>query len=145
MSFSYDPSLTEDKDQVRFLVQDTNASKQLFQDEEIAWVLRTEANIYTAAAQLCDLLIAKAGSTRKKIIGDLSITYDVVFYRSLAGNLRARGAGHQMPYAGGISITGKQQQQGDSDATPPSVFRNLEENPAAPSVSVPPINPLETI
>jgi len=145
MSFTYNVELADDVSQVRFMIQDKDCTRQLFQDEEITWVLSTEDNIYAAAAQLCEQLVIRSGNVRKKVIGDLSITYDVAFYRQLAGQFRARGAGNQVPYAGGISITDKERQQGNADGTPPSIFRNIDENPAAPQPSIAPINPLETI
>jgi hypothetical protein len=144
MAFSYDPTLATEKDQVRFLIHDT-VSPGKYQDSEIEWVLTQEANVYMAAAQLCEQLVAFAGSVKKKTIGDLSIQYDVAFYRSLAGQLRARGYSHQVPYAGGISVSDKLQQQENADATAPSVFRNLDDNPAAPSVAVAPAQPLEQV
>ena len=145
MAWSYDNGMGTDKDKVRFLIQDTNSSRQLFQDQEINWVISTEANIYTAAAQLCDILVTKAGGLKYKKIGDLSIAYDPAFYRTLSGQLRARGAGHQVPYAGGTSVADKTRQQENADATAPSTFRNLDENPAAPGVSIPPANPLQQV
>lgn len=146
MSFTYDPALREDKDQVRFLVGDTNESKAKFQDEEIAWVLRTEENVYTASASLCERLVVAAGSVKSKKIGDLSITYDPMFYARLAGQLRARGAGNQVPFAGGISVSDKLRTQQDADNTAPSVFRRLDDNPAAPTTApLPPVPPLEQV
>lgn len=145
MSWTYDAALPTTKDQVRFLVQDTNSAKQLFQDEEIDWTVTQAANIYMAAAELCDMLTARSGGVKGKRISDLAIQYDPGFYVILGGQMRARGFGHQIPYAGGISGGGKLSQQQDTDATKPSVVRNLEENPAAPSPSQPSANPLTSI
>lgn len=135
-NYSGDPS-TSEKDAVRFLIQDTNTSKQLFQDSEIYWTLTQEMNIYTAAAALCDVLVAKAGGVKGKKISEFAIQYDPMFYRTLAGTLRARGAGHQLPYAGGISIADKQAQQGDPDWVAPSFARGLDQNSQAPSPASP--------
>lgn len=135
--------------QVRFLIRDTNTDRPLFDDDEITWQISQEANIYTAAAGLCDILVTKAGGVKSKKVGELAITYDVGFYRSLSANLRARGAGHQVPYAGGISVSDKQGQEADTDATKPSVFRRLNDNPATRSIARPGSNndsdPLTTI
>lgn len=142
MSFSYDPSQSEDKDRVRFLVQDTTETSAKFQDEEIAVVVNSEANIYMAAAMLCDMLVSRSGGVKYKRIGDLGISYDPQFYMMLGNRLRSRGSGHQVPYAGGINTADKTSQQDDTATTQPSIFRNLDDNHQAPKPGVPPINPL---
>lgn len=158
--FTYDASLMESTDagyysgvtvgqrnQVRMWIQDTNVNRQLFQDEEVDWSLKTEANVYTAAAALCDILVTQAGGggVKSKKIGELAITYDVQFYVTRGTMLRSRGCGHQIPYAGGISASDKATQQADTDWVQPSTMRKLGENPAAPSPSIPSNNPLTTI
>jgi hypothetical protein len=124
--------------QIRLLIQDTNSARQLFQDQEIDWIQTQEMNAYTAAAALCDTLVAKAGGVKAKKISELAIQYDPVFYRQLAGTLRARGSGYQIPYAGGISIADKQAQQGDADWVQPAISRGLDNNPIAPEPANPP-------
>lgn len=149
MSWSYDPTGLTDSDlmKVRFLIQDTNSSRPLYQDEEIEWTISQAANIYTAAAELAEQLVTKAGAVKAKKVGDLFISYNPSLYVTISAQMRARGAGHQVPYAGGISVGDKRSQESDSDATKPSVFRGLDENPGAPKV-VPPgtdSNPLTSI
>lgn len=146
-TWSYDPTdlASSSKDAVRFLIQDTQTTRQLMFDEEVTWVLTQEANTYMAAAACCDILVARGGNIKSKTVGDLSITYDVGFYRALAATLRARGLTHQTPYAGGISIADKIAQQGDSDWVPPAISRGLDNNPAAPQPETPSTNPLTTI
>lgn len=146
MGWTYggDPSKSS-LDAVRFLIQDTNTNKQLIQDEEVEFAIAQEANIYCAAASICETLVMRAGGVRMKKIDTLTIQYDPVFYNMRAGQLRARGAGHQLPYAGGISVGDKTAQQTDTDAVAPSILRNINDNPGAPRPGVPPVNPLETI
>lgn len=145
-SGTYPPTTLGQRYQVRFWIQDTISTRPLFSDDEVDWAVKQEANVYTAAASLCDILVAKAGGgVKSKRIGDLSIEYDVKFYITRGAMLRARGAGHQVPYAGGISEADKQIQQGDSDAVQPSIFRNLDNNPAAPAPQILPANPLSTV
>lgn len=131
MSWTYTPDFTLDRDQIRFLIQDTQSNRPLVADEEIAWVRSTEANVFMAAAALCDSLASKGGNIKARVVGDLRVVYDVKFYRGLAASLRARGAGHQVPFAGGISITDKAEQQSDSDAVQPRAFRSEMDNPLA--------------
>lgn len=141
----YIGSTVGERYQVRLLIQDINTSRQLFQDEEVDWQLTQEANVYMAAALLCDVLVMRAGGIKSKKISEFAVQYDTKFYMSLAGELRARGMGHQVPYAGGISISDKARQEGDTDAVPPKITRRQADNPAAPQPSVTPTNPLETI
>ena len=146
-TWSYDPTdlATTPKDVVRFLIQDTQTTRQLMFDEEITWALTQFDNVYSTAASCCDILVARGGNIKSKTVGDLSITYDVGFYRSLAADLRARGMTNQMPYAGGISITDKLAVQANPDWVPPAISRGLDNNPAAPQPETPSVNPLTTI
>jgi len=142
---TYAGSIVGERYQIRLWLQDTNTNRQLFQDEEIDWAQTQEANKYMAAASLCDVLIARAGGIKSKKISEFQISYDPRYYQLLAGQLRARGAGHQVPYAGGISIADKTALQSDPDWVPPAFPRGLDDNPAAPAPATPSTNPLTTI
>lgn len=131
MSWSYDATLATEMDRVRFLIRDTDTDRQLFQDEEIDWLLTTEDNIYKAAATLCDQLVASRSGVSSKKISEFSITYDTKVYQQLAASLRARGGFNEMPYAGGISIADKAIMQDDSDALQPKIKRRLHDYPSA--------------
>lgn len=144
-SSTYPPATLGQLMQVRFLIQDNITTRQLFQDDEIYWTLTQEDNVFMAAAVCCDQLIARAGSIKAKRISEFSISYSVAFYTFLAAQLRARGAGHQIPYAGGISISDKEAQQANTDWVPAAIPRGLDNNPTAPSPIVPPTNPLSVI
>lgn len=130
------------KDMVRFLISDTNTSRQLVQDEEIEWLITQEMNVYMAAAAACRSLIIKAGGVRRKRISDFDISYDVQFYSRTMADLTARGSSHQIPYAGGISVADKMAQQDNPDAVTPAFVKNLDDNPAAPQPATPANNPL---
>jgi len=142
---TYPGSTIGERYQIRLWLQDINTNRQLFQDEEIDWSLTQEANRYMAAASLCDILLARAGGVKMKKISEFQIAYDPRYYQLLAGQLRARDAGHQVPYAGGISIQDKLALQSDSDWVPPIVPRGLDNNPAAPAPTTPSTNPLTSI
>lgn len=119
------------KDTVRFLIQDIQSGRPLCADEEIVWALSAEANVYTAAALCCEILVARAANVKTRWIGDLRVTNDPAFYRGLAVILRSRGMSHQIPFAGGISLSDKMVQQLDSDAVQPRIFRTEFDNPRA--------------
>lgn len=150
MSWSYsgDPNGST-KDAVRFLIQDTNTRRQLVQDEEIEYAINKEMNEFMAAALICKTLVIKAGGVRRKRISDFDISYDPEMYRILANQLEARGMTYQTPYAGGISVSDKLAQQSDTDAVSPKISIGLDDNPAAPQPSTPPVasngNPLTSL
>lgn len=130
---------------IRLLINDTNSAIPLFFDEEIDVMQTLEANTYCAAAALCESLTTIKGNVATKKVGELSITYNPKFYRDLAGMLRARGAGHQIPYAGGISVADKMAFASNTDYTQSSVQRGLDDNPAAPQPALPQTTPLTTL
>ena len=144
MSWTYDPALAEAKDQVRFLIQDVTVTKQLFQDEEIDWAITHDANIFLAAANLCDLLVGRMRGVKFKKISEFSMAFSPDYYMRLSGSLRARGMFHQIPYVGGISKADKLAQELRDDWAPPAISRGQGDNPAAPSPAVAK-DPLTTI
>lgn len=141
-SSSYPPATIGVRYQVRLLIQDTNTNRQLLQDEEIDWLQTQDSNTYGIAASCCDVLVGKGGTIKSKTVGDLSLTYDVAFYRGLAGTLRSRALSAQVPYCGGISITDKIAQQADTDAVQPNFAKGMENNPGAPTPAITSPNPL---
>lgn len=116
-------------DQVRFLLGDTNTTRQLFSDEEITWTLTVQTAPYLAAADLAELQASRAGGVRSKTVGDLSVTYDSAFWSDLARNLRRRNAmqGGVAVFAGGISRDDKSTREDEVDRVPPLFNRDLHE------------------
>lgn len=141
---TYPGSTIGERNQIRFLIQDTQTLRQLMQDEEIDWQQTKEANGFFAAAACCEQLVARAGGVTSKTVGPFSLGYDPMVYRGLAASLRARGCGHQVPYAGGISIADKTAQQDNADAVQPAFFRGIFDNRRAAQPSPgPPETPLQ--
>ena len=143
-TWSYDPTLMESatvgtftgstigiRNQIRFVIQDTQPARPLLVDAEIDWTQTLEANCFMMAAACCDSLLARAGNVRSKKVGGLAVDYDVAFYAELAGRLRARGMTHQVPYVGGISISDKLATQDDADWVPVRFFRGMFDNSRA--------------
>jgi hypothetical protein len=143
-TWSYDPTLMESvtvgtytgstvgvRNQIRWVIQDTQSARPLMVDAEIDWAQTIEENRYMAAAFCCESLVARAGNVKDKRVGGLSLTYDVEFYRGLAATLRAKGMSHQTPYCGGLSVADKLAQQDDSDWVPVRFFRGMFDNPRA--------------
>lgn len=78
MTWTYtgDPSVST-RDQIRFLIGDTDSTDPLLQDEEIEWTLTNAGgSIYQAAHDLCYALGSKfARLATSKSVGDLSLSY----------------------------------------------------------------------
>lgn len=94
-TYSGDPASSA-KDEVRFLVGDTNTADQLVQDEEINYVLLAHADAgsasinYRAAAEIAEAIAAKFARKADKAVGPLSIQAKQQHdhYVQLAGRLR---------------------------------------------------------
>lgn len=141
MPKTYEPSLlaTSPLFQVRLHTGDNVVGKMILDDAEIAYFLSIEANVYMAAAMAADQLairIATAATTAdgkgpvsKKKIGGTDITYATASGRSakdfeaLSKALRNRGRVHQIPFAGGISVSDKEARRQDTDRPTDSGFR----------------------
>lgn len=128
-------SAAQQRDAVRFLAQDTVATMRV-SDEEIAWLISTEPNVYIAAAMVAELIAQKLaggiGVTSKKV-EDFELSYSTSDYLALAKSLRARGAGHQLPYCGGISLAEKAAVEADTDVPLVAVRRGQHDNPPGSS------------
>lgn len=112
MSWSYsgDPS-TSPKDEVRFLVGDTDSTKPLISDEEVNYTIALvyaadppASGNYLPAAFCADSIASKSARSVDKSVGDLRISYSqqAKAFRDMAFQLRQRAtlAGVKV-YAGG--------------------------------------------
>jgi hypothetical protein len=128
MSWSYsgDPT-SSPKDEVRFLVGDTNTLDQQLQDAEIMYALTLvyppptpipPNGNYIPAAYCCDALMSKYARMIDKGVGDLRISYSnrIKQYQELAARLRMRATLAHVPmFAGGTSIAQKIAAYSDPD------------------------------
>ena len=138
MTWSYtDTALaTSTKDQVRFLVGDTDTTDQQLQDEEINFVLTQEAGVYRAASQCAKNIAAKYARQVTRSFGGRSdqLSQLVDHYRQLAKDLWAKGTLKRMTfYAGGQSQSEKDSQAQNTDMVEPFFSRNAGRNPATQS------------
>lgn len=117
------------RDALRSLIRDTDSSRQLLTDEELAFFYAQEGNLYRAAASACWALAD--GQKVNKTVGDLSISQGSVLqnYRTLAQLYRMRADNDASVYAGGISQSDKLMQEQDSDRVVPSFTRSLHVDP----------------
>lgn len=126
---------TARRDAVRFLVKDTDSTRQLVQDEEIDFLLSQNSNnVWGAAADTCDKLVAR--EAKSKSVGDLSLTGFGETYKALGNTYRMRLGSQLVPFAGGISVSDKQSRSQDTDRPAPFFTRSLHKNPEASSTGV---------
>lgn len=136
MAYTNQPR-TNPRDAIRLLVGDvsTSTSREYLSDVDYDFFISACPNNYSAAALACNSLAAVfGGAGSKKKVGDLEITRaDAAYYRDLAKQLQRMSALQSAPYAGGISVSDKDTQRGDTDQTRPSFERDQFTNPSAVS------------
>lgn len=133
MTWTYggDPA-ANDRDAVRFLVGDTDTNDELITDEEIAWLLTENGNVYSAAAAAAQTIAAIFARFVNKNVGDLSLDASDKHkhYLDLADTLRRKAAIQAAtPFAGGISIASKDSFEDDMDRVQPKFTKDLQQYP----------------
>lgn len=131
MTWSYDPSNvgSSNLSTVRLLIGDNSSDDQLLQDEEINWLVLSEAGVYHAAAAACDAISSSFARKVDKTVGSLSISASqkAGAYAERAKSLRHRGNARiaLSIYAGGISVSDKDTVVADTDRVAPAFTRDL--------------------
>src|SRR5690606_25286855 len=130
-SYSGDPGLSA-KDEVRFLVGDTDPDEQLVTDEEIEYALDQEGSVRAAAVVVCESIQAGLAKKVDKAAGAVrvSLSQTADHYAKLCEQLRKRlalgsGAG---AYAGGISRSDKKARRSNADRVEPAFRRGMHDN-----------------
>jgi hypothetical protein len=138
MTWTYTPSAisTTPLYQVRRLIGDVIATEPQIADEEISFALSVRSTIYGAAADCCRYISAQFGRKVDVIVagagGNLKQNYSsqATAYLRMAAqfdNLSiARGGA--LPYAGGISVTDKQNAELDTDRVQPQYDLGMQDN-----------------
>ena len=73
MTASYNPSLVDDLDWVRFLIGDREETDAIISDEEITTLLQEERNKYMAAFRAGNIILAQDQGVVEKAVGDLRL------------------------------------------------------------------------
>lgn len=134
MTWTYDPSQlsTSAFMQVRFMIGDTLTGDQQIQDEEIQFALTLDPSIWRVAATCCRSIAAQLSRQADSVQGELRTLYSSrsKAYATRAASYEntavARGGG--LPYAGGISIADKLQQEQNSDRVDPQFQIGMDDN-----------------
>jgi len=135
MTWTYtgDPS-ANNRDEVRFLIGDTDNADKIVQDEEIAYAIANEANNRLAAIRIVRTLAGKYARKVDKTVGDLKISYSQIYkhYVDLATFLEESDANLYAPiaYAGGISVSDKDSVRDNSDRADPMFTKGMNDNPS---------------
>lgn len=129
------------RDEVRFLLGDTDVTDQLVTDEEIAYLISVRGSSLGAAIGACEALEARYAREADQRVGFLSLSASqkAAGFRALALTLRRRQTVTAIPYAGGITVTDKQAQELDTDRVLPAFSRDMMTNPQGNSVIEPQI------
>jgi hypothetical protein len=136
-TYSGDPA-ANDRDHVRFLIQDTNALAQLVQDEEIAFAISQEGGVTGAAAlvletlarryaQQADVSLTSGPDTVKRSNSQLAAAF-----ADRARELRAQAAANTgAPWYGGGSQAAKDARRTEPDRVQPAFRRGEFDLPGA--------------
>ncbi len=131
-SYSGDPA-TNDKDAVRWLVDDIDSTNQLVQNEEINWALSQFGGPIQTAAVVCEQIAGQLakGAIMKKV-GSLTISRGEAAkqYQERCKTLR-KLIGTKMSdlFVGGLSISEKEQMAQENDAVQPFANRGQDDFP----------------
>jgi hypothetical protein len=125
-TWSYDPSLSTAKDRIRLYVGDTIESLAFLYDEEIAGMLAITPDELLCAAELCESQAAQSAQLVDYSVGGASalrvnLSQRAQAFAARAKTLRQRAAlTHSTPFAGGLTRSGKQTQEQDTDRVRPA-------------------------
>ena len=134
MTWSYNPTLSANRDKVRFFAADTDSTAAItLTDEEIAGVLALAGGPRSAAALCCENLAARYATIGQRLTDDLGQSTDygtrATFYQERARLLRSQAAFAAVPFAGGISVADKERQEDDNDQVSPAFTKTLQDAP----------------
>lgn len=131
MTFTFDDSLSADRDKVRFKIADTVESSALVSDETIAALLTSEGSVVKAAIACCRFILRRYARVPATSVGDVRIASLVDQYQTVLKELEreaAKSSGVSV-YAGGISVDDKRTRETDTDRVPPFFGRRTHANP----------------
>lgn len=133
MSWTYSENpASSTRDQLRFLIQDTDIQDQLLSDGELDYLLTSEGSALSAAARAAEILVARFSKEMDEKVGGVSVNFSqrAESYRKLMADLKRRIAlKSAMPYAGGISQSDKDARATDDDRVQPAFTIGMDDLP----------------
>lgn len=91
---------SSDKDEVRFLIGDTDSNEQLLTDGEINYLVGKHSSVWGACAEACETIAAQYSKRADVELGgglDSDLSQKVEHYTSLAKEFRKKSAGAHVP------------------------------------------------
>lgn len=134
MTFTYtNAPASVARDEVRFLVGDTDTTDQLITDEEIAYLITERGSNLGAAIGACEAIEAKFARLADRSFDDISVkaSQKAAGFRALAKSLRARMTRTVTPFMGGTSVSDIDSREADTDRPVPAFARGLHEREAS--------------
>ena len=132
MTWTYTSDFTAAKDKIRFLVQDTNTNDQLVTDEEIAFAVSQNSNIYRAASIVARSIGLKFARQLNLDPAPGGVSLDsqaqAEKYLKLAEELEGQASTVSAAisvFAGGISVADMNARRADTDRTRPGFSAKL--------------------
>lgn len=116
---------------VRFLCGDTDMAHPILHDEEIAYIVGTQRNARQAALAACYAMLRKLAPRPDETVGPVSVRNSAVIANikaSIASIKYEIAVSAAFPWAGGISVSDKQANNGGDVVQP--VFRKRMLQPA---------------
>lgn len=129
---TFDPTLSTDKDVVRFLIGDTDTAHEQVADATLVKMLTMYAGPTSTAQAVCVALQAKYSRLADQQIGQLRVSTSQIadHYSKLADKLRDQAQSTStvvpVPYAGGITQSDKQLNTDNSDVVRPFFTRDMD-------------------
>ena len=131
-SWNPDDLATNEKDALRFELQDTDSQNWLLADQEYVYAISVERNYWCAAAR-CAEVIARSFLRKQdvKLGRGLTIAYAKAAqqYLEMAAQLRRKSLGTIIPFVGGMSKTVKFVYDQDTDLVKPLFTKTMMESP----------------
>ncbi len=127
-----------DRDEVRFLMGDTDETDQLVSDQEVAYAISKQSNLRLAAAILCRHLSAKFARMVTNRVGDVASNCSDMAkqFKVKADELDPNNmaqSGVAVPVFGGVSVSDKQIILDDEDTVLASFYKGEGDIPGGPS------------
>lgn len=130
----------------RYLIGDTIQGKQQLQDEEITFSLTQYSTVYGACAEMCRSLAMRYATQVDLVQGELKTNYSQIskVYAARAADFEMRGLRGAVPYAGGISVSDKNNVVEDTDRVAPDFNKGQFDDtlPVSPVGQQTPTTPL---
>lgn len=131
MAWTYDPDLTSDRDKVRLYIGDIDTNAQLLTDAAVDNALAEHSNLYRAAVECVDYILAKIARDidRSGVGPNATRDQKTQHYRDLRVDLlnRAKTSGVR-PYATGFDESLRETYTSDADITQSPFTRDRGQN-----------------